>query len=111
MVDSVFRNHSHDNAGSGIMLDFESNRNRVDATLVEHNAGDGVVVLGPGDNVVIDNDSRRNRVGVRLNNPGQHRQHVSGNRFEASRIGVQAYGGASDVEIIDNTIRDSIETG
>ncbi|HSH58325.1 MAG TPA: right-handed parallel beta-helix repeat-containing protein, partial [Acidimicrobiales bacterium] len=112
VVDSVFRNnHSHDNGGSGIVLDFESNRNRVEANLVEDNAGDGIVVLGSGDNVVIGNDIRRNRVGVRLNNLASTGNTVSGNRMEANRIGVQAYGGASDVEIIDNTILNSVETG
>lgn len=112
VVDSVFRNnHSHDNGGSGIVLDFESNRNRVEANLVEDNAGDGIVVLGSGDNVVVDNEIRRNRVGVRLNNLASTGNTVSSNRMEGNRIGVQAYGGASDVEIIDNTILNSIETG
>ncbi|HSH22748.1 MAG TPA: NosD domain-containing protein, partial [Acidimicrobiales bacterium] len=67
--------------------------------------------LGSGDNVVVDNDIRRNRVGVRLNNLASTGNTVSSNRMEDNRIGVQAYGGASDVEIIDNTILNSIETG
>ncbi|MBW3573531.1 MAG: right-handed parallel beta-helix repeat-containing protein [Actinobacteria bacterium] len=112
VVDSVFRNnHAHDNDGSGIVLDFESNRNRVENNLVEDNAGDGIVVLGSADNVVVDNVIRRNRVGVRVNNLASSGNTISANRMEGNHTGLQAYGGASDLQITGNTIVDSIETG
>ncbi|MBW3641833.1 MAG: right-handed parallel beta-helix repeat-containing protein [Actinobacteria bacterium] len=112
VVDSVMRNNrSYGNKGSGIVLDFESNRNRVEDNLVEDNAGDGVVVLGSGDNVVMHNVIRNNRVGVRVNNLASVGNSIVSNHIEGNRIGVQAYGGSSDVEIVDNTILDSAETG
>ncbi|CAN5776164.1 hypothetical protein BH20ACT1_BH20ACT1_08560 [soil metagenome] len=46
VVDSVFRgNRSHDNLGNGIVMDFASDRNLIEANVVEDNAKDGIVLL------------------------------------------------------------------
>lgn len=111
VVDSLFRgNHSHDNAGNGIVMDYRSDRNRIESNLVVNNDKDGIVLLGSGDNVVVDNVVRGNRVGVRVNNLDSVGNTISTNRIEGNRIGLQAYGGASDLDIIDNTIVDSADT-
>ncbi|MDQ3304482.1 MAG: right-handed parallel beta-helix repeat-containing protein [Actinomycetota bacterium] len=111
VVDSVLRrNRSHDNLGNGIVMDFASDRNLIEANVVEDNAKDGIVLLGSADNVVVDNVIRGNRVGVRVNNLESGRNEVRGNMLEGNQIGVQAYGGASDLLIIDNTINQSTET-
>ena len=111
VVDSLFRgNHAHDNAGNGMVMDFRSDRNRIESNLVENNDKDGIVLLGSGDNVVSGNTVRGNRVGVRVNNLDSIGNTVSSNLIEGNHIGLQAYGGASDLDIIDNTILDSADT-
>ncbi len=111
VVDSLFRgNHAHDNRGNGIVMDFRSDRNRIESNLVENNDKDGIVLLGSAENVVVGNTVRGNRVGIRVNNLDSVGNTISKNRIEGNNIGVQAYGGASDLEITDNSVVNSADT-
>ncbi|MBW3551671.1 MAG: right-handed parallel beta-helix repeat-containing protein, partial [Proteobacteria bacterium] len=68
------------------------------------------VLLGSAENVVVGNTVRGNRVGIRVNNLDSVGNTISTNRIEGNSIGVQAYGGASDLEITDNSIVNSADT-
>lgn len=112
VTDSVIRhNRSFRNHGNGIVLDDGSDRNHVVANLVEGNRGDGIVLLGSGDSTVARNVIRDNRVGVRVNNEGAVGNVVRNNLIEGNRVGVEAYRGAADLRLIDNVVRDHIDTG
>ncbi len=111
VVDSVLRdNRAYDNRGNGIVMDFRSDRNLIEANVVEDNDKDGIVLLGSADNVVVDNVVRGNRVGVRVNNLDSGSNEVRSNLIEGNEIGVQAYGGANELLLADNTITRTTET-
>lgn len=108
VVDSVMRgNHSYDNGGNGIVLDLESDRNVIEDNLVENNRKDGIVLLGSGDSQILDNTIRGNRTAIRVNQSGSSGIVIEGNVMEANNAGIHAYGGAADLTITDNIIRNT----
>lgn len=110
--DSVMRNnHSYNNGGNGIVVDLVSDRVIIENNLVENNKKDGIVYLASGEGEVLNNTVRGNRTGIRLSHVGTTDIHVEGNLLEANATGIHAYGGASDVTIVDNVIRNASRAG
>ena len=111
VTDGVVRgNHSFANGDNGIVMDERSNRNTVSGNLVEGNGGDGIVILGSSGNLVRGNVVRRNRVGIRVNLRGGDNR-VQRNQLSGNRVGIELYGGAYDVRLLGNQVRDSAEKG
>lgn len=65
----IFDNHSHDNHGSGIMIDRKSVKNVVARNISENNGADGLVFFESPDNLSWDNKIRNNaKNGIRIRN-------------------------------------------
>lgn len=65
----IFDNHSHDNHGSGIMIDRKSVRNVVARNVSENNGADGLVFFESPDNLSWENKIRNNaKNGIRIRN-------------------------------------------
>ncbi|HVF14957.1 MAG TPA: right-handed parallel beta-helix repeat-containing protein [Acidimicrobiales bacterium] len=112
VFDNLFRrNRSHHNQGNGIVIDGDSNRNLVEGNAVEDNAKDGIAVIASSDNQVVDNSVRNHRVGVRISREGSARNVVRDNLIVTSLTGVQAFAGATETTIADNTVLASRDVG
>lgn len=65
----IFNNHSHDNHGSGIMIDRASVRNVIANNLSERNGADGLVFFESPDNITWNNRLLNNgKNGIRIRN-------------------------------------------
>lgn len=65
----IFDNHTHDNHGSGIMIDRNSVRNVIANNISENNGADGLVFFESPDNLTWGNTIRNNKKnGVRIRN-------------------------------------------
>ncbi len=65
----IFNNHSHDNNGSGIMIDRNSRRNVIANNISENNGADGLVFFESPDNLSWNNRLLNNaKNGVRIRN-------------------------------------------
>ena len=110
--DSVMRNnHSYNNGGNGIVVDMASDRVIIENNIVENNKKDGIVYLASGEGEILNNTVRGNRTGIRLSQVGTTDIHVEGNYLEANASGIHAYGGASDVTIVNNVITNTTRPG
>lgn len=110
--DSVMRNnHSYNNGGNGIVVDLASDRVLIENNIVENNKKDGIVYLASGEGEILNNTIRGNRTGIRLSQVGTTGIHVEGNYLEANASGIHAYGGASDVTIVNNVITNTTRPG
>ena len=111
VTDSAFRrNRSHHNVGNGIVMHRRSDRNVIEENQVADNGRDGIVINGSTANLVARNVVRNHRVGIRVNEAGTGNRVVD-NVVEATQAGIQAYGGASEVELTGNTITGANRTG
>lgn len=65
----IFNNHTHDNHGSGIMIDRNSRNNIIANNLSENNGGDGLVFFESPDNTTWNNKIQNNaKDGIRIRN-------------------------------------------
>ena len=110
VTNSVMRNNwVHDNGENGIVMHLGSSHNLIEGNVVERNVHDGIVVLGSSDITIADNKVRGNEVGIRANQIGSKRITIRGNVLDDNAVGMRAYGGASDVTLVDNMVRTSRE--
>lgn len=81
----IIRNHSHDNALSGIVLDRNSERNLIAWNDTHHNGGDGITLYESADNVIWENQVYANgRNGVRVRNSQGTALYFNRIRFNSS---------------------------
>jgi len=107
-------NRSHDNGSNGIMMDEKCDFNLIKDNQTWNNRGDGIVLQGSSHDVVENNKTSGNEVGVRVNannlGPADSDQ-VRGNQVDGNKLGIQVYGGTRGTVTETNTVTRSGDQG